>query len=376
MSTEGILLNHRGLLSGGSSRPVGGISTFTQTQYDLIFTDSELNNTLQIHNNINGHTYFTKWEDGYFGFYKLNVQATGLEKINNIFGISSYNKNFCRLTLFVFNNNLYCNAGGSTEPYDDKSIFRYVEGADNWVSEPNLGIKGLYSAAELNGILYVIQDGHSDSGSSNYLLKTTDLMNFTQITHYSSNNSNDYFLFQFQGAIFILNNWSSSYRNNGFYLSYFTDPENITSISLNDESSSSASSYFTDQNNLIISTQSKVWSLSFNNFKLSKSTKLWDNSNFTNTIVYVQKIFPFQKNLIGSISESFYLLTPQDDIITQYLLKGNKILVEKIEEVELLSDNIVKKDNFIEVIEEGVTKIKLNKISNYTGSRTQNFLIF
>ena len=375
MSTEGILLNHSSS-SSSSSRPVGGISTFTQTQYDLIFTDSELNNTLQIHNNINGHTYFTKWEDGYFGFYKLNAQATGLEKINNILGISSYNKNMCRLTLFVFNNNLYCNAGGFTEPYDDKSIFRYVEGIDNWVSEPNLGIKGLYSAAELNGTLYVIQDGHPDGGSSNYLLKTTDLMNFTQITHYSSNNSDDYFLFPFQGAIFILNNWSSSYRNNGFYLSYFTDPKNITSISLNDESSSLASSYFTDQNNLIISTESKVWSLSFNNFKLSKSTKLWDNSNFTDTTVYVQKIFPFQKNLIGSISTSFYLLTPQDNIITQYLLKGNKILVEKIEEVELLSDNIVKKDNFIEVIEEGITKIKLNKISNYNGSRTQNFLIF
>lgn len=375
MSTEGILLNHSSS-SSSSSRPVGGISTFTQTQYDLIFTDNELENTLQIHNNINGHTYFTKWEDGYFGFYKLNAQATGLEKINNIWDISSYYKNMYRLNLFVFNNKLYCNIGSSTESYDSKRIFRYVEGADNWVSEPNLGIKGLYSAAELNGTLYVIQDGHPDSGSSNYLLKTTDLINFTQITHYNDNNSDDYFLFPFQGAIFILNNWFSNYRNNGFYLSYFTDPENITSISLNDESSSLASSYFTDQNNLIISTQSKVWSLSFNNFKLSKSTKLWDNSNFTNTTVYVQKIFPFQKNLIGSISTSFYLLTPQDNIITQYLLKGNKILVERIEEVELLSDNIVKKDNFIEVIEEGVTKIKLNKISNYNGSRNQNFLIF
>ena len=30
----------------------------------------------------------------------------------------------------------------------------------------------------------------------------------------------------------------------------------------------------------------------------------------------------------------------------------------------------------IEVIEERVTKIRLNKISNYNGSRTQNFLIF
>lgn len=374
MSTEGILLNHSSS-SSSSSRPVGGISTFTQAQYDLIFTDSELNNTLQIHNNINGHTYFTKWEDGYFGFYKLNAQATGLEKINNILGISSYNANFCRITLFVFNNNLYCNAGGSKEAYDDKSIFRYVEGANNWVSEPNLGIKGLYSAAELNGTLYVIQDGHSDSGSSNYLLKTTDLINFTQITHYYNNNLNDYFLFPFQGAIFILRNWYSS-NNSGFYLSYFTDPKNIISISVDDIASSSVSSYFTDQNNLIISTKTKIWSLTFNNFKLSKSTKLWNNSNFTNTTVYVEKIFPFQKNLIGSISTSFYLLTPQDNIITQYLLKGNKILVEKIEEVELLSDNIVKKDNFIEVIEEGVTKIKLNKISNYNGSRTQNFLIF
>ena len=375
MSTEGILLNHSGL-SSSSSRPVGGISTFTQAQYDLIFTDSELNNTLQIHNNINGHTYFTKWEDGYFGFYKLNAQATGLEKINNIWDISSYYKNMYRLNLFVFNNKLYCNIGSSTESYDTKRIFRYVEGTDNWVSEPNLGIKGLYSAAELNDTLYVIQDGHSDGGSYNYLLKTTDLINFTEITHYNSNGSDDYFLFPFQGAIFMLHNWSSGYNNNGFYLSYFTDPKNIISISVDNINSSSVSSYFTDQNNLIISTKTKIWSLSFNDFKLSKSTKLWDNSNFTNTTVYVQKIFPFQKNLIGSISTSFYLLTPQDNIITQYLLKGNKILVEKIEEVELLSDNIVKKDNFIEVIEEGVTKIRLNKISNYNGSRTQNFLIF
>lgn len=374
MSTEGILLNHSGL-SNGSSRPVGGISTFTQTQYDLIFTDSELENTLRIHNNINGHTYFTKWEDGYFGFYKLNAQATGLEKINNIWDISSYYKDMYRLNLFIFNNNLYCNIGSSTESYDIKRIFRYVEGADNWVSEPNLGIKGLYSAAELNGTLYVIQDGHPDGGSYNYLLKTTDLINFTEITHYDSNGSNNYFLFPFQGAIFMLKNWSSGYNNSGFYLSYFTNPENIISISVDNINSSSVSSYFIDQNNLIISTKTKIWSLSFNGFKLSKSTKLWDNSNLSDS-PYVEKIFPFQKNLIGSISTSFYLLTPQNNIITQYLLKGNKILVEKIEEVELLSDNIVKKDNFIEVIEEGVTKIKLNKIFNYNGSRAQNFLIF
>ena len=75
-------------------------------------------------------------------------------------------------------------------------------------------------------------------------------------------------------------------------------------------------------------------------------------------------------------NQNFYLLTPQDNILTQYLLKGNKILVERIKEVELLSNNIIKKDNFIEVIEEGVVKIKLNKIPNYNGSRTQNFLIF
>lgn len=367
MSTEGILLNHGGL-SSGSSRPVGGISTFSEKQYDQIFTDDELGNTFQVHNNINGHTYFTKWEDGFFGFYKLNATATGLEKINNIWNISSYYKNMYHLTLFIFNSNLYCNIGSATESYDIKRLFRYVKGEDNWVSEPNLGIKGLWSAAELNGVLYISKNLHSNANFEIY--KTTDLKNFESLNRELSD---DVQVFLFQNNIFFLGG------GNYITLYYLKNNNTIEYIDTNSLSSRKISTnyFYIKEKALIINANTKIYSLTFdNNFKLL-SEEIWA-SNFNDSNRYVLDFFPISDDIIGKITNtnSFYLLTPQNNIITQYLLKGNKILVERIEETQLLSNNIIKKDNFIEVTEDGIVKIKLNTISNYNGSRTQNFLIF
>lgn len=377
MSTEGILLNHNGLLSGGSSRPVGGISTFSEKQYDLIISNSNSSNPTPY--NINGQTYFTRVDSNNniytIGFYKYNDSIKALEKINDICRHSSDIQDY---TLFTFKNNLYCcpiaYRNGS------KTLYRYKEGASYWIVEPNLNISegGIQSAAELNGTLYLVQNFYPESGSHKILLQTTDLINFTEANNLegSTNYSYNYYLHPFQGTILIAKYYSdTSYNSASLYFEYFTDPSQIKQISLDDSFYRPGFSYV-NKNQIIVSCQEQIILLEINDkFALSNKVTLWSKGESSN---YAYKVFIDQNNTsMGQLgNQNFYLLTPQDNILTQYLLKGNKILVEKIKEVELLSNNIIKKDNFIEVIEEGVVKIKLNKIPNYNGSRTQNFLIF
>lgn len=372
MSTEGILLNHSGL-SNGSSRPVGGISTFEARS--LPFPTLSQSDTFQVHN-INNKPYFTIWNKNTetVDFYEFNSSNNELKKINSIYNIPKNQK--YKIYLFSFKNTFYCcitpRAGyaGQFLLYLDTSKNIWKE----FTSQNLVSNSAITSAVEIDNVLYITQ--------YNEIYKTTNLTTLTEI-HSSSNYNKNYYVAKIANQLITF-----EFNNDGHYINIYLGPsmEKMSDYSI---SGSEKMFFWNLPNEIYLCTSGSSSSNSsiahLFNFDFTKKTyflkSVEENVYGLNQFFFLDKDDLFYIKYLyepGTVNSPYFrkaIRVSKDEAFPfhQYLLKGNKIIVEDTDLIKIYSSNVViKNKKIIEITEDGEVYLLLYRIDgNY-----QNFLIF
>ena len=373
MSTEGILLNHSGL-SSSSQHPTGGISTF-KADNQLSFPTLAESTTFQVHN-INYKPYFTLWNKNTqtVDFYELNSSNNELRKINSIYSIPE-NQEY-DIYLFSFKDTFYCcitpKKGYAT------SFLLYLDTSENiwkdFTSQNLMEYGNITSAVEIENILYITM------GISVY--KTTNLINATEVRSEGEGaivfrvakianhlitfkiNSNNYNIYIYQDSstnyMTLKGNNTTWEKKNYFFWSL---PDEIYLLTGDSSISAESISFlcnfdFTKKTYELIKLGSAINTKQFFFINVDDMFLIVYNYDYYN--------HRFSKRIKVSESQVFPFC--------QYLLKGNKIIVEDTNLIKVYSSNcFIKNEKIIEITEDGEVYLFIYRMNS---GRNQNFLIF
>ena len=372
MSTEGILLNHSSS-SSSSSRPVGGISTF-KADNGLSFPTLAKSTTFQVHN-INYKPYFTLWnkDTQTVDFYELNSSNNELRKINSIYSIPKDQQ--YDIYLFSFKDIFYCcitpKKGYAT------SFLLYLDTSKNiwkeFKSQNLMEYGSITSAVEIENILYITM------GTSVY--KTTDLIHATEVRTKGSGpitfrvakianhlitfkiNENDYYIYIYQDSstnYMTLKGNNTTWEKKEYF--FWSLPNEIYLLTGDSSISDESISYLYN-----FDFTKKTYDLTTLDAYIDIKQFFFINADdmFFIAYRYDYSTHSFSKEIKLSESQAFPF--------HQYLLKGNKIIVEDTNLIKIYSSNcFIKNEKIIEITEDGEVYLFLYRING----RNQNFLIF
>lgn len=373
MSTEGILLNHSGS-SSSSQHPTGGISTF-KADNGLSFPTLAESTTFQVHN-INYKPYFTLWNEDTqtVDFYELNSSNNELRKINSIYSIPK-NQEY-DIYLFSFKDIFYCcitpKKGSAT------SFLLYLDTSKNiwknFKSQNLMEYGSITSAVEIENILYITMDIS--------VYKTTDLINATEVRTEGRG------AITFRVAKIANHLITFKINSNNYYIYIYQDSStNYMTLKGNNITWEKKKYFFWNLPNEIylLTGDSSIESESISrlyNFDFTKNTYgLTTLDRYINIkqffFINVDDMFfiaYYYDYSTHRFSKQIKLSESQAFPFHQYLLKGNKIIVEDTNLIEIHSSNcFIKNEKIIEITEDGEVYLFLYRINN---GRNQNFLIF